>query len=255
MSRIPDPFPTADTPPKWRGKRIWWTLLLLLPAAFTFTAAHRSADAIPCRALEIEVDQIEGMFFVDAPSLHSMVTEQFQLMDHPMSSLPLNDIRAAILGQHGVADCQLEPTLGGSLRIVVQQQRPIARIWLPDSALYLDDRGNTLPLSNRYSAEVPVVHAPDIQAAMLAMPLLLKMDTSPYWDAFIDQIEVGTDGMLSFRPRVADLVVQLGVNPADALDTRLERLNTFYTELIRRGDLRQYRTISLQFDGQLVAAK
>lgn len=234
-----------------------WTLLLILPAAFIFNAAHRSADTVPCRALEIEVDQMDGMYFVDAPTLHTLVTERFELMDRPMSSLPLADIHTTLMNQHGVAACNIEPRLGGTLRIQIRQQRPIARVWLPDTSVYLDDEGSTLPLSPKYSADVVIVHAPDLHFAKTVIPILEKMDASPFWNRFIDQVEVDAEGLITFRPRIGDLVVELG-SPASIdqdLDSQLNQLRTFYTELIRRGDLRQYRSIRLQYDGQVVAAR
>ena len=238
-------------------KRMLWTLLLLIPAVVIFTAAVRAVDAIPCRALEIEVDQMEGMYFVDAPTLHALVSDRFNLIDQPMATLPLAELHATILDQHGVAGCNVEPTLGGALHISVRQQRPLARIWLPDSVLYLDEAGDVLPLSARYTADVPVVHAPDLTAARSTFPLLRAMDETPFWDQLIDQVGIDPSGEVTFHPRIGDVVVELG--SAEHLDRnlpqRLQKLKAFYQELIRRGDLRQYRRISLQYEGQLVASK
>ena len=232
-------------------------MLLMVPAALAFTAADRAADAVPCLALEIEVDQMEGMYFVDAPTLHNLVTERFNLLNRPMSSLPITALHQAVSEQNGVASCSVEPTLGGALKVQVTQQRPLARIWLPDTVLYLDELGGTLALSQRYTADVPVVHAPHIAAAQSTLPLLKKMDNDPFWDQLIDQIEIEDNGAVSLRPRIGDVLVELG--PASQLEvelnSRLDRLLTFYSALIERGDLRQYRKISLQYDGQLVASK
>jgi hypothetical protein len=56
---------------------------------------------------------------------------------------------------------------------------------------------------------------------------------------------------------VADVVVELGAPDSSShrLNDQLTKLRAFYSELIQRGDLRQYRTIRLQYDGQLIAAK
>ena len=234
-----------------------WTLLLLIPAAVVFTAADRAAESTTCKALAIEVDQMDGMYFVDAPTLHALVTERFNLLDRPMATLPLSEVHQTVIAQPGVASCNLEPTLGGMLKVEVRQQRPIARIWLPDTVLYLDDENRTMPLSTRYTADVPVVHAPDLAAARRAAPLLRTMDAQPFWNGFIDQIEVDDENGVTFRPRLGDLVVELGPaeHVASNLDHRLAKLQAFYTALIQRGDLRQYRRISLQYEGQLVASK
>lgn len=243
--------------PTWSRKKAVFTVLLALPAMLVFTAADRATHTVPCRALEMEVDQVDGMYFVDAPTLHALVSERYTLHDQPLAELPLNDIHATLMAQHGVADCQIAPTLGGTLKIQVTQQRPLARVWMPDTVLYLDDRGRALPLSSRYTAEVPIVHAMTLESARAATPLLEIMDRSPFWNAFIDQIEVDAEGHLSFRPRVADVVVELGAPDSSShrLNDQLTKLRAFYSELIQRGDLRQYRTIRLQYDGQLIAAK
>ena len=258
MNRNPQP-PDNGTRPTERSSRkhMAWTLLLLIPAAVIFTAADRAKESTTCKALAIEVDQMDGMYFVDAPTLHALITERFNLLDQPMTTLPLAGVHEAVIAQPGVASCNLEPTLGGTLKVEVRQQRPLARIWLPDTVVYLDDENRTMPLSTRYTADVPVVHAPDLASARRAIPLLHTMEAHPFWNSFIDQIEVDDKEELYFRPRIGDLVVELGpANDVGAhLDKRLAKLQAFYTELIQRGDLRQYRRISLQYEGQLVASK
>ena len=62
---------------------------------------------------------------------------------------------------------------------------------------------------------------------------------------------------MSFRPRIGDLVVQLGEGQhgQTRLDDQLRQLRTFYTALLDSGDLRQYRELDLRYEGQLVARK
>ena len=87
MSRQDDTA-TPNTP--LRGA--WWlTLPLLAVSLLVFTAADRDADSVPCRAIDIEVDQLDGMYFVDAPSLRNAIVQQFTLLDQPMAELPHAD--------------------------------------------------------------------------------------------------------------------------------------------------------------------
>jgi cell division protein FtsQ len=104
---------------------------------------------------------------------------------------------------------------------------------------------------------VPIVHAPNRESARDAMPLLRTMDRDAFWNGFIDQVAVEDDGNVRFHPRIGDLVVELG--RAEELDVRLDdqlrHLKTFYRALLDSGDLRQYGTLDLRYDGQLVASK
>ena len=70
-------------------------------------------------------------------------------------------------------------------------------------------------------------------------------------------MEVDDAGSVRFRPRIGDLVVELGSGEEldERLDDQLRHLKTFYRALLDSGDLRQYSTIDLRYDGQLVASK
>ena len=235
----------------------WWiTLPLLVGILMVFTAADNEAQKVPCRAIDITVDQLDGMYFVDAPSLRNAIVQQFSLLDLPMAELPYSELYQAILHHHGVASCDIVPTLGGTLQIAVQQQRPIARVWTPDSCLYLDDKGRWMPLSRRYTAPVPVVHAAHREDARCAMPLLRAMDEDPFWNQFIDQVSV-EEGNVLFHPRIGDLTVELGMGEElkERLPDQLRQLKTFYRALLDSGDLRRYNTLDLRYNGQLVARK
>ena len=235
----------------------WWiTLPLLVGILMVFTAADNEARKVPCRAIDITVDQLDGMYFVDAPSLRNAIVQQFALLDRPMAELPYSELYKAILHHHGVASCDIVPTLGGTLQIEVQQQRPIARVWTPDSCLYLDDQGRWMPLSKRYTAPVPVVHAAHREDARSAMPLLRAMDEDPFWNRFIDQVSV-EEGNVLFHPRIGDLTVELGTGEElhDRLTDQLRQLKTFYRALLDSGDLRRYNSLDLRYNGQLVARK
>ena len=55
----------------------WWiTLPLLVGILMVFTAADNEARKVPCRAIDITVDQLDGMYFVDAPSLRNAIVQQ-----------------------------------------------------------------------------------------------------------------------------------------------------------------------------------
>ena len=195
----------------------WWlTLPLLAVTLVMFTAADREAEAVPCRAIDIEVDQLDGMYFVDAPSLRNEVIQQFALLERPMESLPYARLHEAILDHHGVSSCEIVPTLGGSLQIRVQQQRPIARVWTPTACSTSTTKGVGCRCPTATPPRCPSSTPTDRESARDAMPLLRTMDRDAFWNQFIDQVDVDDAGNVRFRPRIGDLVVELGNPPRNS---------------------------------------
>ena len=214
----------------------------------------------PVRALDIEVDQVEGMYFVDAPTLHAVVTERSSTCwSGPCHLCPLRALHRTISGAtRGGYIAGWSPPSVAPCKVQVTQQRPLAQGMDARHCPVFGRNGRTHgPVGTLHRRCTCLARPHHGLQPSLPFPCSGKMDTSPFWDQLIDQIEVQENGAVSFRPRIGDVVVELG--PAAQLEQdlngRLDRLLNFYKALIQRGDLRQYRKISLQYDGQLVASK
>jgi hypothetical protein len=48
-------------------------------------------------------------------------------------------------------------SIDGVLKAVVKQKTPIARVFTDEGSFYIDYQGSTMPLSDEYTARVPIV--------------------------------------------------------------------------------------------------
>ena len=249
---------TARARKRRRGLReLLRTLPLLILAVGAMGAAGTHAGRVDCNSFKIEVQEVEGMFFIDATGIQKLLLERFDVMGTPMKKLPLATMHATLMEQPSVASAVVVPHLSGTLEIQIKQHRPVARLITPTGSRYLESTGGTMPLSRKYSAAVPIIHCLDEKAAAWAKPLLTRMNADPFWNALIDQISVNGQGEIDLYPRVGNLVIHLGdpTQHGERIEQQLNYIQRFYRAQVATGDLRKYKELDLSYAGQIVAQK
>ena len=71
--------------------------------------------------------------------------------------LDLNKLEKSVDQQPMVEKSQVFVSIDGVLKAVVKQKTPIARVFNDSGSFYIDYQGNTMPLSEYYTARVPIV--------------------------------------------------------------------------------------------------
>ncbi len=208
----------------------------------------------------------------------ALVTEQ-ELLDRlaasftkPMSELSLADIdvqrvETVLEGQAFVADADAFVDDDLQLNILVTQRVPLLRIIAENGQnYYLDQDGIRMPLSESYTARVPVVTGNVIlwsedfmeqennQLRQL-MELAHELKQDDFLNALVEQIYVNTKGELVLAPKVGDQVIYLGRYHKTKTLERLRRLKVFYREGLPYEGWRKYKSFDLRFSDQVIARK
>lgn len=190
----------------------------------------------------------------------------------PMNELTLADIdiervETVIEGQAFVADADAFIDDDLQLNIIVTQRVPLLRIIAENGQnYYLDEQGVRMPLSESYTARVPVVTGnvvlwqddfrdfPDHQLSQLVeLARFLREDT--FLDALIEQIYVNSLGELVLAPKVGDQVIFLGRYAGEQSERCLRRLKAFYREGLPYEGWRKYKSFDLRYADQVIARK
>lgn len=229
-------------------------LLILGCGALVGFSVERESNARYAR-LEVDVQEIDGMFFVDAAGVSDQILAHDSIAGTFIADLALQDVERWVREIPAVENVEIYPGLNRTLHVNVSQRKPLARVHTasdePD--YYIDSEGKQLPLSPYYTARVPVIHAPSFEATAEAFALVQATHADPLWSAFIDQIEVRADGSLDVVPRIGAARIHFG--NVDRLDDKLNKLLVFYTEHVERGNLNVYKRIDLTYTDQVVAQR
>jgi len=190
----------------------------------------------------------------------------------PMSELALSDIdvkrvESVLEGQAFVASAEAYIDDDLQLNIIVTQRVPLLRIIAENGQnYYLDEDGVRMPLSDSYTARVPVVSGNVVlwsddfmdhennQLRQL-VDLAHHFRNDPFLDALVEQIYLNTKGELVLAPKVGDQVIHLGHYHKTKTRERLRRLKNFYREGLPYEGWRKYKSFDLRFSDQVIARK
>ena len=232
------------------------TMVLLAAAGLLvgFTAGEEAEARY--EGLEVEVERIDGVFFVDAADVRNAVERVDSIRGSFVADVDLAAVQTAVAALPAVADIEVYPGLDRQLHVKVAQRRPIAR-WHRDAErpdVYLDEQGLTMPLSRQFTARVPVIHAADSAGVASGLTWVRACRRDPNMAAFTDQIIVAPKSReLTIVPRIG--MARVVVGEASDLALQWGKLSIFYREQIARGNLNEFKQVRLDYAGQVVATR
>ena len=237
--------------------------------------SHRT-ERTTVKEIAVSLSEADGMHFID----ENAVREHILAHDNAVIGSAVGDIDIVAMEQElrnvpCVADANVYHSIDGVLHVKVTEREPIVRVINTDgSGFYIDRQGWTMPLSDHYTARVPVVtgmlfepfatsaptdllHTSDsLRQAMRSDEILHVMRTltaDPFWNALIDQAVVDMNGDFELIPRIGGQRIRIG--NGNALDERLAKVRAFYDQGIPQTDWRRYGIIDARFAGQVVCTK
>lgn len=250
-----------------------FTLVVLILLVFV----DNSYSAIPCTGSQINISQEDGHHFITQES----VIEQLSNIGYSLNGQLSKDIEAGRIEEvikqtPGVKGVEAYKLNNGTLRLEIKQSRPIARIVTSNGlvSFYLDEDGNTMPLSKTYIARVPVfsgsidyaggnlLNVFEILAddSLKAVHLLddiyavaMAIDKNDFIKYQTLQVFVTPKNEFEITPRVGKNRIMLG--SANNIEDKLSKLTQFYTAVLHPKELNNYDTISVKYSNQIVCSK
>ena len=246
-----------------------WILMAILVGVLAISAIG-SREAAHVRTVDPVIKPLA--------SGDALVTEQ-ELLDRlaasftkPMSDLTLGDIdvervETVLEGQAFVADADAYVDDNMQLNISVTQRVPLLRVIAENGQnYYLDEDGVRMPLSESFTARVPVVSGnvvlwsdrfmeEDGHQLKDLVELAHYLRADEFLNALVEQIYVKTNGEFVLAPKVGDQVIHLGRYQTEKTRERLGRLKIFYREGLPYEGWRKYKSFDLRFSDQVIARK
>jgi cell division protein FtsQ len=244
------------------------TLWIALGGATVFLLASgiKNKGEHLCKGVEINIHGVSNNFFVDKKDILNSITlsEAANPVGKTTGSFNLKKLEAELEKNVWIKSVQLFFDNNEVLKVMVQEREPIARVFTTTgTTFYIDNDLTMLPLSDKFSARLPVFTGfpsdkkvlsktdSSLLGAVKTISLALQKDS--FSMAMIDQVDITAQRVFEMIPKIGNQLIVFG--DATDVDAKLQRLKLFYKEIMVKAGWNNYSVINVQYKNQVVAKR
>ncbi len=168
--------------------------------------------------------------------------------------LDLNKLEKSINKQEMIQKADVFVSVDGVLKAVVKQKTPIGRVFDEAGSFYIDYEGNSMPLSDNYTARVPLLSGEIAVVKKEKLSEVLRMiDKDEFLKKNIIGVQVLPNGSLIMANRNYDFQIDFGrtIN----IERKFKNYKAFFQKAVLDSTLNKYTRINLKFTKQVVCIK
>ena len=245
-----------------------FTLWLLIGAGTVvlLVAAIQKKDTEKCTGVDITIKGVSNNFFVDKADILETITAICggKPAGKPTGLFNLEAIEKVLQNNIWVKTAQLFFDNNERLQVNVLEREPVARVFTTKgSTFYIDSSIAMLPLSDKFSARLPVfTNFPSdkrvllkadssLLRGMLAISMAIQKDSFDM--AMIDQVDITPQRTFEMVPKFGNTIIVFG--DEKNAEEKLNKLRLFYREVIVKTGWNKYSEINVQYSNQVVAKR
>jgi cell division protein FtsQ len=238
-------------------KKISWNdirLVLILGAViFLYSFSSKRNENRLLKEADIEFKEAED--FITHEKVNNLLIQNFgSIKSIRKDKLDLNNVEKSLDKNPMIAKAEVYATVDGKLKAIISQRKPVARIFQGENSYYIDHKGDIMPLSDTYTARVPLVtgEVDGIDKEKLNK-LLNYINDDSFLKKNIIGLEVTPTGSLKMRSRNYGYEIQFG-KPIN-IEKKFNNYKAFLQDAVKDTLIEQYKTINLKFTQQVVCTK
>ena len=223
---------------------------------FLFFTSQKNRGNVLCKGIEISVNTQDDLHFVNAQVVQELLLEvQDSIVGKPHEDINIYLLEEFVTEHPNIEKAELYLALNGNLCVDVKQRKPIARVYDKKESYYLDSELEPMPLSDKYSARVLLVHCSEltIERREIVRTIFELIDKDAFLKAQITAIEFDENDDIIMHPRMGAHKIIFGA--AQGLLQKFENLKLFYRQGLEKVGWDRYSSISLKFENQVVCTK
>ena len=229
-------------------------------------AAIQKKDANKCAGVDINIKGVSNNFFVDKNDIMETIISinGGQPKEKTVGSFDLQEMEQALQQNIWVKTAQLFFDNNERLQVNVLEREPMARVFTSTgTTFYIDSALAMLPLSEKFSARLPVFtnFPTDKKVLLKADSNLLKdilaismaLQNDPFNMAMIDQVDITPQRTFEMVPKFGNSIIVFG-SAKNAVE-KLDKIRLFYKQVIVKAGWNKYSEINVQYLNQVVAKR
>lgn len=240
--------------------------------------SNNNHKKLKCSKIEIKIDYKEAdPFFTEDEILDYLKSKAVKIKDESIKNINEKYIEEIIDNYPYVLKSNAYLTLNGVLVLQIEQRKPIVRIVNKfDQQFYLDLFGVKMPISDKFTANVPIASgninsiyapfSPDnknnrsdtinfINDSILynIFKVANFVNGNKFFYSLIDQIYVNQNAEIELIPKFNEHTIILG--NVENLEEKFFKLDVFYRKALKETGWDKYKMINLKFDNQVVCTR
>jgi cell division protein FtsQ len=253
--------------PKLNIRKILFTLLWFVVGVsglLLLVAAVRSKNDKICKGIEIEISGVNNNFFIDKADVLAIIKKDAggNPEGRIISAFNLREVENNLKKNVWIKNAELFFDNNEILRVEINEREPVARIFSADGkSFYIDSSSMVLPLSDKFSARLPVftgfsgklelLSKADSNLIIGIRELSMALEADSFLMAMIDQVDITQQRNFELIPKIGNQLIVFGT--AEDVTEKLYKLRLFYKAVITKIGWSKYSVINLQYKNQVVA--
>lgn len=238
------------------GLLIQFLLVSFLTVFLYGFAAHRSALHKE-GGIQVEFANGENLF-ITYETVNKLLIQKLEAEGmQQKENINLKNLEDFLKGHAMIENAEIFKTISGELGAIITQRTPVLRVTSDTETYYYDKLGVKMPLSDNYSARVPITTDTISGTGRLD---LITLSNRIRNDEFlrkqiigVDLIEKDRSFQFELKTRVGDQKILFG--DLKGMEQKIAKLKVFYKKTLQDSTVDDYRTINLKFDNQIVCEK
>jgi len=240
---------------------VWFILASGVVVLLIAAMSKKKSDKI--NGIEIKISGVQNHYFIGKNEVQQILEKvNGKKLEHsPSGSLNLTSMEMRLLKEDWIKKAELFFDNNRVLQVRITEREPIARIFtVSGTSFYIDSSLSRLPLSEKFSARLPVFTGFPTEVKVLKKKdsvLLNEIKTlseyinaNPFWMAQIDQVDITSQNDFEIIPKLGGQVIRFG----DASDymQKFARLLAFYQKVEKNIGWNKYSVLDIRFKDQVI---
>lgn len=235
-------------------------------AIVLLVAGMRKKDAQHCSNVDINIKGAEKIFFIDEKDIKKTIEQVVggNPVGKSTGSFNLKMLEAELKKNIWVSTAELFFDNNNVLQVNVLEREPVARIFTSGgNTFYIDNATLRLPLSEKFSARLPVFTGFPTDNVILSKEdsgllndikiVSLAIQQDSFRMALAEQIDITPQRTFEIVPKIGNHIIVFG--DATNADEKFDRLKLFYKNIIPKTGLNYYSAVNVQYKNQVVAKR
>lgn len=239
-----------------------WIMLLSGGVVLLIAAISKKRNEV-INSVEIKISGIQNNYFIGKKEVLEILEklDGKKLAGQSIHSLDLTTMEATLEKNIWIKKAEIFFDNNNILQVRISEREPIVRIFTNSgSSFYIDSSLTRLPLSEKFSARLPVFSAfPDVakkfskqDSNLLRQVKILSeyINEHPFWMAQIDQVNITPQNTFELIPKLGDQLIRFG--DTENYEEKFNKLLAFYQQVESKVGWNKYSVLDIRFKSQVV---